>query len=200
MSDSPANNERDEYDVIDVDLKNPLLAAILSWLWPGAGQIYQGRYGKGVLFMVCVLGSYFFGLGLGGGKCVYASFTREDFRWNYIFQAGVGLPSAPAAIQAAAVGNGGSPPFGEHFMVPPHPVTPEDHDTLAEWHADLHTYFDLGTYYTMIAGLLNVLVICDALMGPALPNEDDRQEQARGRPKTSSGEQQRKKKRKGAKS
>ena len=35
-----------------IDLKNPALAAVLSWLVPGLGQLYQGRTLKAVLFMV----------------------------------------------------------------------------------------------------------------------------------------------------
>lgn len=31
--------------------KNPTLAAILSFLWPGLGQIYNGQVGKGFGFM-----------------------------------------------------------------------------------------------------------------------------------------------------
>ena len=32
--------------------KNPGLAAILSFFWTGAGQIYNGQIGKGLAFMV----------------------------------------------------------------------------------------------------------------------------------------------------
>ena len=31
-----------------IELRNPFLAAVLSWLVPGLGQIYQGRTFKGV--------------------------------------------------------------------------------------------------------------------------------------------------------
>ena len=34
-----------------IDLRNPALAAVLSWAVPGLGQIYQGRTTKGGLFM-----------------------------------------------------------------------------------------------------------------------------------------------------
>ena len=34
------------------------LAAFLSYLIPGLGQIYQGRYAKGILFMVSLLGMF----------------------------------------------------------------------------------------------------------------------------------------------
>ncbi len=69
-------------DLIEVDLKNPSLAAGLGWFWPGAGHLYQGRYAKGVLFMVCILSTYLFGLAIGGGRVVYASWTPADRRWQ----------------------------------------------------------------------------------------------------------------------
>ncbi len=40
--------------------------------------------------------------------------------------------------------------------------------TLDDLHERLHRYFDLGTAYTMIAGLLNVLAIYDACCGPVI--------------------------------
>ncbi len=33
-------------------MKNAGLAAVLSFLWTGLGQIYNGQIGKGILFMV----------------------------------------------------------------------------------------------------------------------------------------------------
>ena len=60
MNDSEMGNEADPYAPVEVDLKNPWLAALWAWLWPGAGHLYQGRYAKGVLFMVCILVTYFY--------------------------------------------------------------------------------------------------------------------------------------------
>jgi hypothetical protein len=37
---------------------------------------------------------------------------------------------------------------------------------LAEWTVEMHPRYELGTVYTVIAGLLNLLVICDAYAGP----------------------------------
>ncbi len=37
---------------------------------------------------------------------------------------------------------------------------------LAMWTVKYHPHFELGTVYTVVAGLLNVLVICDAAGGP----------------------------------
>jgi hypothetical protein len=52
------------------------------------------------------------------------------------------------------------------------------YDELSAWHLNLHGYFELGTVYTMIAGLLNILAIYDAFGGPLLvaSNEDEDEE------------------------
>ena len=63
---------------IEVELREPWLALFLAWLWPGAGHFYQRRYAKAVLFMVCILGTWFFGLSLGGGHVVYASLPKQE--------------------------------------------------------------------------------------------------------------------------
>ena len=39
------------FEPVDVDLKDPAVAAVAAWLWPGAGHIYQRRYHKGILYM-----------------------------------------------------------------------------------------------------------------------------------------------------
>jgi hypothetical protein len=165
-------------EILEVDLKDPLLAAFLAWLIPGAGHLYQGRIGKGVLFLVCILATYFFGLYLGQGRVVYASMRPQDRRLPYFCQVGVGLPALPALVQSMRQRQGKQPLWGG-FMAPPqlndrfpakdasgkeiqHP------DELAKWHYELHSYFELGTVYTMIAGLLNVLAIYDAWAGPML--------------------------------
>ncbi len=160
--------------VLEVDLRNPTVAAVWAWLWPGAGHLYQRRYAKGILFMVCVLGTYFFGLAMGGGHVVYASWTKTDKRWKYIFQVGVGLPALPALVQTQRV-MAGRKPLLDGFMAPPEdqPVRPDDNDQLAQWHLQYHSFFELGELYTMVAGLLNMLAIYDAFVGPAVPEVKD---------------------------
>jgi hypothetical protein len=46
-------------EILEIDLKNPGWAALLAWLWPGAGHLYQGRTAKGLLFMICILSTFF---------------------------------------------------------------------------------------------------------------------------------------------
>ena len=45
-------------------------------------------------------------------------------------------------------------------------------DELAKWHAEAGVFFELGTLFTMVAGLLNVLAIYDAFAGPVFPKDE----------------------------
>jgi hypothetical protein len=158
---------------VEIHLKNPPLAAFWAWLIPGAGHLYQGRYAKGILFAVCILGTYFFGLALGGGKVVYASFRQPDMRYPYLCQVAVGIPALPALIQRQRVMNDREP-LWNGFMAPPkQPVHEQHRDQLADWHRAMKSNFELGTLYTMIAGLLNVLAIYDAFAGPAFMTSEE---------------------------
>lgn len=180
----------------DVELKDPLLAAALAWLLPGAGHWYQGRRSKAILFFVCIWGTFIYGLYLGEGRVVYASMRPEDRRLQYFCQVGAGLPALPALVQAYRV-NHGSDPINFHlwdrFMVPPNPVrppvgrggdeAPSELDTLQK---HLNRYFELGTLFTMVAGLLNLLVIYDAFGGPAEPALQEKKEEKEKDDKTKS--------------
>lgn len=163
-----------------IDLRDRTFAAVLAWLLPGAGHAYQRRWGKSVLFFTCIMGTFLFGMYLGDSKVVYAAWgkTPDERRLPYLLQVGVGLPAMPALVQA----NFASRPFGS-FMAPPkmfkveRPLPDggvEQHkDELAYWNLVIED-FELGTVYTMIAGLLNVLAIYDAWAGPVMPLPDER--------------------------
>src|SRR4029453_16513667 len=110
----------DAEPTLEIDLRDPYFAALLAWLWPGAGHLYQRRYAKGILFLVCILGTYFFGLALGEGKVVYASWNEVDKRWQYPLQLGVGLPAAPALAQTMLIRRGIDPILGG-LIAPPRP-------------------------------------------------------------------------------
>ena len=205
----------------EIDLRDRWLAAFLAWLVPGAGHLYQRRYGKGFLFMVCILGAFFYGIFLGSSNVVYASFRKadqnlrqDDVRYAYLCQIGAGLPALPALVQSRRVGGDEpKPPLWGGYMAPPVIIGQRVHDDwiadlvqsdigdfeaghfnsrrggpyeeydpnrdgenqtdyngranqLSMWHEHYGSYFDLGTVFTMIAGLLNVLVIFDAWGGP----------------------------------
>jgi hypothetical protein len=174
-------------DGIEIDLRDPFVAGILAWIWPGAGHLYQRRYAKGALFMVCILGTFFFGLVLGEGKVVYASQFRDSSkriegvsgylsRWPFAMQIGVGLPAMPAVAQALVAKRGGQPMFGGWM------ASPENPEELNRWNKEMGTRYDLALLYTIIAGLLNWLAIYDAAAGPAF-SEPTEKEKKDGKPK-----------------
>lgn len=101
-----------EGEPVHVNLKDQYWAAFLAWLLPGAGHIYQGRYAKGFLFMVCILSTFLFGLGLGRGRCVYATDSAGKLNYYYIGQVATGLPALPAVVQSIKT-SGGKDPFFE---------------------------------------------------------------------------------------
>jgi hypothetical protein len=173
MSETKLPDSCVEADGLTIDLKNRYLAAILAFLFPGAGHFYQGRSNKAGCFCTCILGLFVIGMILSGGKCVYASWGGGDYRWHYILQAGIGLPAAPAAIQWYYREEGNRKeqglPILKRWMSAPR----MSRDELNTWHRETSAGFDLGTLYTMVAGLLNILVVFDAFGGPLpLPSHD----------------------------
>lgn len=192
----PASLDPDASDeMIEIELANPWLAGLLAWVLPGLGHIYQGRTGKGILFFVCILGTFFYGMYLGGNKVVYAATDwEEQYRWQYLCQLGVGLPSAPMLIQRERVDNDKEPLFGGYMAPPRRHVPPARDDSgneaqqpneLAQWIVDEHPFFELGTVYTVVAGLLNVLVICDAAGGPLIIRTPEKKQKGEGKKQTS---------------
>jgi hypothetical protein len=155
-------------------LKDPIKAAVLAWLVPGLGHLYQGRTAKGVLYAVCILGLYITGLVLSEGKIVYWTWINplhdaENFRLSYLMQFCVGLPSLPALVQAT-LKTFDIQPILWGFMSEPSSVV------INGLHARLGKLTEVSLEYTRIAGLLNVLAIYDAAQGPA--NADDADEPA----------------------
>ncbi len=171
-----------------IDLKDPIVAALLAWLLPGLGHWYQGRRAKAVLFFVCIMGLFVYGVYLGGGtrvdkagdkrflgygRAVYLSLQKDDLRLYYLSQIGVGLPAMPAVLQAYRM-NHDQPVFWSGFMAPPRPVQVrfddpnEGQPTAHDLNYLLNRTFELATIFTAVAGLLNVLAIYDAWAGPVV--------------------------------
>jgi hypothetical protein len=264
-----------------VPLKNPYVAAVLAYLVPGLGHLYQGRVFKALLYAACILGTFFYGMKLGEWKVVY---YRSDLPWRkptnlgYFAQALVGLPALPALVQSkryfapanrppnelpepiqakfrgamieerldgkpavnALAGDirlqsvagqlgmevsgtfrgtldgeqpaelhvqlmsmdtpiGGEPERGMflHVVDPPHGRSefagrriegaiprrfvdwfqvPMDGMPLERLHGRLGKFWELAVTYTLIAGLLNILAVWDALEGPAYGYGDEAEE------------------------
>jgi TM2 domain-containing membrane protein YozV len=163
-----------------------LFAAVLSYLVPGLGQIYQGRVGKGLLFLVSLYGLFFYGMWLGQWSNVFIADTAaRNPAWrlpvwatnlynrpHFAGQFWIGVAAWPAvwhythdpANQARGPINN-RPDFIAKFEAAP------SEDELNELQRDGDKHWDLGWVYTVIAGVLNVLVIYDALAGPAFGPE-----------------------------
>ncbi len=154
-----------------VRLRNPLVAAFLAWMVPGLGHFYQGRRGKAILYAVSILGLYFAGMALAEGKVVYWRWINplvypERFCIHYLGQFWMGLLTLPALIQGTLAHFGRDPILWGFLAEPPQEV-------LNGLHPRLGKLVELGTIYTTVAGLLNILAIYDAYEGPAYQEGED---------------------------
>lgn len=84
-----------------IPFKNRWLAGVFAFLVPGAGHLYQGRWFKGILCGVCVLGTFFFGMELGDWSVVYWKKDPLNMLNPYYAQVFVGLPALPAIYQSS---------------------------------------------------------------------------------------------------
>lgn len=177
--------------------KHPIsyVAAVLSYLIPGLGQIYQGRVGKGVMFMICLLTMFIGGQAMGDWKNVYlpASDPREDnaflkqipvgrrgiasmlLRWHYGGQFWIGIAAWPAIWQyySMPVPSMQTSPFWHNFQKSQSdPRDPEIERDYCDYVMRHDKDVDVSWVYTVVAGILNILVIYDALAGPAHSEEE----------------------------
>jgi len=190
------DDDYDEYsdpEFPEVELRDAAWAALLAWLIPGAGHLYQRRFTKAAIFFVTIMATYVSGVAIGGGHVVYASWRPNDYHWQFACQAGVGIPAFPAFVQYFRSRDGSDPFFADRafridqntgsvteevpvgtpgsiatgpFSPPPGPIPTDGRCVLAIWHEELQHRFEIGTLYTVVAGLLNLLVVYDAFAGP----------------------------------
>lgn len=155
------------------------LAALLGFLIPGLGQVYQGRTGKGLLFFFGLYGLFFYGMWMGQWKNVWLPDVTDQppleigsgkyegvpsalyYRPQYLGQVWIGVAAWPAAAQYRAFDkdkNGVA--VLRTFQRAP------SEDELNELQRNGNKRWDLGWVYTVIAGVLNLLVMYDAFAGP----------------------------------
>lgn len=128
--------------------KIPELAAVLAWLVPGLGHLYAGYPIKGAVALVLLLGMHVAGLVVSRGDCVSLD-QEHGHPYAFVAQLGAGLPTGAALAYA-------------HGKLPWKPPALEVHDP--EYVARLPDV-DVGLLFTMVAGLLNLLLIHDLLCG-----------------------------------
>lgn len=174
------------------------LAAILSYLIPGLGQILQGRISKGIVFFVSLYTLFFYGMALGAMKNVWMppsssikhlpkvelgirqlSFSSDGamkslaYRPQFLGQFWIGAAAWPAVLQYLADKDPNAVPQPEGLpLIGRYMATPPD-DELQRLQRDGNKRWDLGWVYTLIAGVLNLLVIYDALAGPAIKDDEN---------------------------
>lgn len=172
------------------------LAGFLSYLVPGLGQILQGRVAKGILFFICIQTLFFWGLSLGQWKNVYLPraddpnrFRKPEislgpinvpfprplaYRVQFLGQFWVGIGAWPAVLQWLSYEDETSKGYQPNIPAAPHPILgnfmrtpPEAELNLLQTEGD--KIWELGWVFTVIAGILNLMVIYDAFAGPAFP-------------------------------
>jgi hypothetical protein len=166
------------------------LAAVLSYLIPGLGQVIQGRIAKGVLFFVCLYALFFYGMWLGKMKNVWIPDAKNlpdvelfgaklsglpkalAYRPQFAGQVWIGVAAWPAILQYVSGAQNANPNQPAGLAVIGHYMQTPTEAELNELQRDGNKRWDLGWVYTLIAGVLNVLVIYDALAGPAVRDDE----------------------------
>jgi len=116
------------------------LAVVLGWLVPGAGHLYFGRRRKALALFVLIMGTYLGGQALANFQCVfYRKSPMLKARLWFYGQAGAGLPTAL-------------------FVLTNKPKFEPDEASLR---FNLRPGFEIGTLWTAMAGLFNLLAVVD---------------------------------------
>ena len=157
-----------------------LFAGVLSFLVPGLGQISQGRVTKGLMFLVLLLTLFHVGHAMGNYQNVYlpppdppqaqlgqALYNSVYQRLPFAGQIWIGVAAWPALFQYfdKPLPGEDSYPFLKTYMRAPR--SRDDDENVNKFIRDSDKLPDLGLIYTIIAGVLNILVIYDAYAGPA---------------------------------
>jgi hypothetical protein len=104
-----------------IPLKNPWLAAFLAYMLPGAGHLYQGRFIKGAIYGVCILGMFVYGLVLSDGTALHLYQVKElpggqvaeQRNWGFLAQMGIGTPAAWTLLQSIRFQSASNAPTSE---------------------------------------------------------------------------------------
>jgi len=123
---------------------DPTVATLLTWFIPGAGHLYLGRAGFGILAFVLVEGLYLLGLKLSGGMGF--EFLQEELRGTFAPALAPEAGNAGALfyhIRSYGFGPGFPRPFPDHVV--------------------------LGTTMTAVSGVLNICLMAHAHFEARLP-------------------------------
>jgi hypothetical protein len=133
-----------------------LSAGVLGWIWPGLGHLKNGDSRRGRLVMLGVAGLFVAGVLVGGIDCVD---RREDGLW-FLAQAGTGplaFLTDAANVYLLKSGRMGT-------LLPT--TLPNGAMSQMSSLKSVGAAADVGTLFTAMAGLMNIVALLDALRGP----------------------------------
>jgi hypothetical protein len=120
------------------DSSRTLAAGLLAWVWPGLGHLFLGRRGKGLILMGAILALFVLGVAMDSRLAINAGLEDPLALLFSLAQMGIGAPY----VLARYLGFGG---HGDVMEIMKSPT------------------YEYGNTFTAVAGLLNILVILDAL-------------------------------------
>ena len=117
------------------------IAGLLGWMVPGLGHVFLGDRRRGLVFMVAITATFWSGVAIGSVQGTVAPHTRK--LW-FMAQLGTGGNALAA--------------YGLHCAVDPDSAKSPKPVFAGNWLSA-----EVGVHYTGVAGLLNILVILDAI-------------------------------------
>ena len=115
------------------DWSRTVAAGLLAWVWPGLGHLFLGRRGKGLVLMGSILALFVLGVGMDSALKLHLGLEDPLAFLFSLAQMGAGAPYVIARLLGYEAGVVTSPSY------------------------------EYGNTFTAVAGLLNILVILDAL-------------------------------------
>ena len=115
------------------DPSRTVAAGLLSWVWPGLGHLFLRRRGKGLILMGAILALFVLGVSMDSRLKLHLGLEDPLAVLFSLAQMGIGAPYVMARLLGYEAGLVTSPSY------------------------------EYGNTFTAVAGLLNILVILDAL-------------------------------------
>jgi hypothetical protein len=115
------------------DSSRTFAAGLLAWVFPGLGHLYLRRRGKGLLLMASLLALFVMGVAMKSRLSMHLGLEDPLALLFGLAQVGAGAPYVIARLLGYELGEVTSPSY------------------------------EYGNTFTAVAGLLNILVILDAL-------------------------------------
>lgn len=114
------------------------VAGNLAWLVPGLGHIYLGQRVRGLVFLVTIIATFWTGVAIGGVRNTVDPVERR--LWFVAQLCTAGNTAAAWALALATEEKGATKTAPAHW-----------------------TSAEVGVHYTGVAGLLNFLIVLDAI-------------------------------------